>query len=146
MWVQCYYRNRLSEADVIVGGRCHMLCVKEHHSHATLSRNDVKIALLPPCQSCIRGWKYVTLWRKRDLDYLMIRPLRFTNRNVGYDAFQILFLWLVFWSIFINYSIAHAEKLVEVCMETSWLCERKLPLTADELGQAVRQRTCCQNF
>lgn len=81
MWLLCCYKNQLSEADVIVGGRCHMLGVKDLHSHATLTRNDVKIALLPLCQSC-RGWKHVTLWRKRDPDYLMIRPLHFTNRIV----------------------------------------------------------------
>ena len=45
-WVNI--RIVFSEADVIVGGRCHMLRAKELHSHATPSRNDVKIALLPP--------------------------------------------------------------------------------------------------
>lgn len=34
----------LWEADVSVGGRCHMLSAKDLLSHATLSRNDVKIA------------------------------------------------------------------------------------------------------
>lgn len=58
-----------------------MLGVKDLHSHATLTRNDVKIASLPLCQSC-RGRKHVTLWRKRDPDYLMIRPLHITNRMV----------------------------------------------------------------
>lgn len=33
---------------MIVGGRCHMLGVKDLHSHATLTGNDVKITLLPP--------------------------------------------------------------------------------------------------
>lgn len=41
-------RISFSEADVIVGGRCHMLRAKELHSHATPSRYDVKIALLFP--------------------------------------------------------------------------------------------------
>lgn len=98
MWLLCYYKNRLSEADVIVGGRSHMLCVKEPHSHATLSRNDVKIASLPRCQRC-RGWKYVTLWRKRDPDYLMIRPFQFANRMV-YEMWEMMLSKFSFYGLF----------------------------------------------
>lgn len=51
MRLLCCSKNSLSDADVIVGGRRHMLSVKHPHSHATLTRNDVKIALLLLCQS-----------------------------------------------------------------------------------------------
>lgn len=33
------------------------------------------------------------------------------------------------------------KPLTQVCMETSWLYERKLPLAADELGQALAAKT-----
>lgn len=73
-----YYRNWLSEADVIVGGRYHMLRVKELHSHATPSRNDVKIALPSTAANVAEGMRVCDIvGEKRDPDYLMIRPLRF---------------------------------------------------------------------
>ncbi len=141
-------RISFSEADVIVGGRCHMLRVKELHSHATPSRNDVKIALLSLCQSCT-GWKYVTMWRNRDCDGSWLPhdfPSSITDRTV-YNTWDVMLSKISFFGLFSS----QFDQLFQ-CMYWKHSLRR---LYGDQLTVWeeitphcgwIRPGTCCQNF